>query len=410
MAVSVSVLIPTYNRKAYLREAIDSVLAQTYTDYEIIVVDDGSTDGTGEALAAAYGEQIRYVRQDNQGESVARNRGLELAQGEYVALLDSDDLWLPEKLARQMTAIETDAKVGLVFCQSWIIDGEGRRVHDIPHGTHLRNGKLTLEGLCLHNRISGPSTTLIRRAVLNHIGGFDPDIHFGEDWDLWLRIAMHYELAFVPEPLACIRRHHGTQCYYPSVERNAQRLAQHLTILEKAFASWPDEPPTELRRLAIGYQYAQAFLAEEAVGNTDAATQNMLMASRLTPALMHEEETFGQLIVNHAAIIAERADEVSLSEAMDYAQRVLQRLCTAVTGNGAFERKVMAAVHATLGFIAYRQKQRPAVTRTHFLRAIRLDQRWLLNGGLLSILAETLVGKHLSTLARQTLRRLRHSR
>lgn len=98
----VSVIIPTYNRREYVQEAIDSALAQTFTDYEIIVIDDGSTDGTSEALQARYGNRIHYEWQENQGESVARNRGIELARGEYIAFLDSDDLWHPEKLAKQI--------------------------------------------------------------------------------------------------------------------------------------------------------------------------------------------------------------------------------------------------------------------------------------------------------------------
>jgi len=398
--MTVSVIIPTYNRKAYVKEAIESVLAQTYNDCEIIVVDDGSTDGTGEVLQARYGNRIRYVWQENQGESIARSHGIELARGEFIALLDSDDLWLPGKLARQVLMLGASPGIGMVFCQAWIIDGHGQRIAEAPYGASLGSSDLTLEKLCFQNSISGPSTTLIRRVVFEQIGGFDPNIHFGEDWDFWLRMALHYQLAFIPEPLACVRRHRGTQSYYPSPERNAQRLADHLTVLEKAFASWPGEPSADLRHRAIAYQYAQAFLAEEAVGNTDAAMQDLLAAFQLAPDLLQDMDTFGKYLVNHAAIIAEQAGETGLGQAVDYAQRVLERVVALGIEDRAFEKRVTAAVHATLGFIAH-ECHGNRVARHHFLQAIRRDPSWLHNLGLLSIVAESFVGKHTMNSARR---------
>ena len=121
----VSVIIPTYNRLDYVQEAIDSVLAQTYTDYELIVVDDGSTDGTGDTLKARYGDRIRYLWQENQGWPAARNHGVSIAQGEYIAQLDSDDLWLPEKLVRQVPVLDACPEAVLVFSHVMQIDAEG---------------------------------------------------------------------------------------------------------------------------------------------------------------------------------------------------------------------------------------------------------------------------------------------
>ena len=125
---TVSVIIPTYNRRTYVQEAIDSVLAQTYPDYEIIVIDDGSTDGTDQVLHARYGDRIRYVWQENQGESAARNRGIALARGEYIALLDSDDLWLPDKLAKQIPFLDSHPGAVLALPQVWQINANGERL------------------------------------------------------------------------------------------------------------------------------------------------------------------------------------------------------------------------------------------------------------------------------------------
>ncbi|HEY5957340.1 MAG TPA: glycosyltransferase family A protein, partial [Polyangiaceae bacterium] len=122
----VTAVIPTYNRREYVQEAIDSIIAQTFRDYEIIVVDDGSTDGTREALPARYGERIRYLWQTNQGESAARNHALSLAMGQYIAFLDSDDLWLPDKLTKQVALLEQRQDIGAAFCQAWIINEHGQ--------------------------------------------------------------------------------------------------------------------------------------------------------------------------------------------------------------------------------------------------------------------------------------------
>ena len=121
----VSVIVPTYNRREWLCEAIDSILAQTYGDLEVIVIDDGSTDGTGGALRERYGDRIRYRWYGNAGVSAARNRGIELARGEFVAFLDSDDLWLEPKVEKQVHYLDEHPEVGAVFCQGWWMDEAG---------------------------------------------------------------------------------------------------------------------------------------------------------------------------------------------------------------------------------------------------------------------------------------------
>jgi hypothetical protein len=406
----VSVIIPTYDRKELVQQAIDSVLTQIYSHREVIVVDDGSTDGTGKTLAARYGDRIRYVWQENQGESVARNHGIELARGEYIALLDSDDLWLPEKLARQVAVLDANTDADMVFCQAWIINKQGQRIGESPHGAGLRDSDLALEQLCFENKISGScSTAVVRRSVFDQIGGFDTRIRFAEDWDLWLRMARHCRPMIIQEPLACIRQHRGTQSYYPSAEQNAQRLADHLTILEKAFASWSGKLPTGLRRRAIAYQYAQAFLAEETVGNIDAATENLLAAVQLAPDLLNDTALFGKHVVNCATIIVEQRGQVGLEFAVDFVQRVFRRLHSVGMEDELFERKVIAAAYAALGFMAHKRNER-RVTRHCFLQAICHDQSWLQNLGLLSTLAESFVGERTLSTARLVARWFRRAK
>ena len=127
----VTVIIPTYNRRALVQQAIDSVLAQTYTDYEIIVVDDGSTDGTGEALAARYGERIRYFCQENKGRALARNLGIAEALGEYVSFLDSDDLFRQDELERHIQGMADHPEIDLGFTSYTTIPGMGTLIRSL---------------------------------------------------------------------------------------------------------------------------------------------------------------------------------------------------------------------------------------------------------------------------------------
>ena len=180
----VSAIIPTYNRKAFVLEAIESVLAQTYKDYELIVVDDGSDDGTAEALKQ-YGERIRYVYQRHGGVSTGRNRGLELARGEFIAFLDSDDLWLPKKLQMQVAFMDANPQAQICYTDEiWI--RRGVRVN--PRKKHAKYSGW-IYPYCLPLCIISPSSALMRRDIFAEVGSFDPAFPVCEDYDLWLRVA-----------------------------------------------------------------------------------------------------------------------------------------------------------------------------------------------------------------------------
>ncbi len=203
----VSVIIPTYNRKEFLREAVQSVLEQTFQDLELIVVDDGSTDGTWEMLEREFGGRIRYIYQENQGPSAARNRGVEASCGEWIAFLDSDDLWLPKKLERQLefTAENPGALISYTD-EIWI--RRGRRVN--PKKKHAKySGWIYPQ--CLPLCIVSPSSVLIHRKLWDEVGGFDERLPVCEDYDLWLRIASRHPIFFLPEKLIIKRGGHSDQ-------------------------------------------------------------------------------------------------------------------------------------------------------------------------------------------------------
>ena len=190
MTPDITVAIPAYNVGRYLAATIDSLLAQTLTNWEAIVVDDGSTDETLE-IAQSYAEsdpRIRVIWQENQGVSAARNRALDEAKGRAFALLDGDDLWAPEKLERQLNCLEGQG-VDMVFTAYTHCDPEGTSLpfrYQGPVGTY--SGKEFFR-LCYSNFFVLPSAVMLRTETLQRFGGFDPAIMACEDWELWLRLA-----------------------------------------------------------------------------------------------------------------------------------------------------------------------------------------------------------------------------
>ncbi len=202
----ISVIIPTYNRGWILTEAIDSVLAQDYKNYELIVVDDGSTDNSREILDN-YGQDIIVLRQANKGVSAARNRGIAEAGGQLVAFLDSDDLWLPRKLSRQVDFFKLNPNAVINQTEEiWIRNG----VRVNPKDRHRKSSGMIFErslGLCLVS----PSAVMIKKTLFDAVGVFDESLPACEDYDLWLRISCRYPVHLIDTPLIIKRGGHADQ-------------------------------------------------------------------------------------------------------------------------------------------------------------------------------------------------------
>lgn len=217
----VSVIIPTYNREKYIVETLQSVFAQTFTDYEVIVIDDGSTDNTSVVLKP-YLDRIIYIRKPNGGQGSARNAGIKMAKGEYMAFLDSDDLWMPEKLELQVKYLDEHPDVGLVFTDYVVFSedspshglsparGEGgqRRFSDELNKKCYSGNDLSFNILFRGNFIAN-LTVMVRMDCFECVGYFDEsrELIGGEDYDMWLRIAIRYKLGHIPEILAQYRVH-----------------------------------------------------------------------------------------------------------------------------------------------------------------------------------------------------------
>ncbi len=207
----VSVIIPAHNASKFIRDAIKSVLNQTYKDYEIIVIDgrNGSTDNTRE-IVAEYEDKVRYLHQENTGLSDARNKGILSAKGEYIAFLDSDDLWFEKKLALQIEFLENHRDIGLVFSDAWIkaygaVDAEdrdfiGKRFFQINKPYR----KQVLGQLFVSNFIP-ILTVVVRKECILKVGLFKEDLDSAEDYDLWLRMSRMFKIDYIDAPLAIYR-------------------------------------------------------------------------------------------------------------------------------------------------------------------------------------------------------------
>ena len=253
----VSAIIPAYNRKAAVFRAIDSVLAQTAPVDEIIVVDDGSTDGTADGIHRRYGAQVRVVRQGNQGVSAARNTGIRDAQGEWIAFLDSDDIWLPTKMQCQLEALAAMGNgCGVCFSDNFFEGDPNRtlsRFEEVGFESPTQFGVLKQPApLILANKEPFfTSSVMVRRLLLDAIPGFDDALTIGEDTDVFFRLSFVTQFCFVSEPLVGIDR---------TPTRTVGLCNLYLTrddrkyeCLERRFGKWlamPEVAGTEYEQLA----------------------------------------------------------------------------------------------------------------------------------------------------------------
>ena len=231
----VTVLIPTFNYAHYLPESVDSVAQQTFRDFEIIVVDDGSVDETAAVVAGLRCPNLRYVRHEqNLGPPAARNSGLAIARGRFVALLDADDAMKPSNLARKVEVLERHQDVALVHGPVEPMDERSR-----PLGRTRADddGEAQIENLfpeILHGNLIACSSVLARKEAIDEVGGFDPRLRYAEDWDLWVRLAHRFRFAYLPAPLVRYRIHVASMQW--AAWKGGDDLAAGERTLKKVFA------------------------------------------------------------------------------------------------------------------------------------------------------------------------------
>lgn len=264
---AVSVIIPTFNRLALLREALDSVAAQTFRDFEVIVVDDGSTEAIAEGVAT-HATSPRVIRQPNAGPAAARNRGIAAANADVVAFLDSDDLWLPGKLATYVDRMKREPDEPIWYGPMQPIKRDGRRV---PGRTKPCMGGCIAEAL-FHSSFVHVPTVVCRKSLLTDVGCFDESLPVCEDYDLWLRLSVKTRFGLIEEPLA-LRRLHDDRLSKSQMSRNLDVKARVLSaFFESGIAD------AKLNRRRAEERLAKVYFA---------AGRAALRSGEVSPALEH---------------------------------------------------------------------------------------------------------------------------
>ncbi len=376
--VTVSIIIPAYNQAHYLGAAIASALGQSYGDVEVIVVDDGSTDNTREVVEQIGDPRLRYVYQENQGLSAARNTGIRHACGTYLSYLDSDDLFLPEKVALLLAVMEERPEVGLVAGQAMPVDEAGSpagALFDRPLPDDARE-------LLLHNPLHVGSV-LVRRSWQEKAGFFDESLRSYEDWDMWLRLArLGCPMASVARPVS-LYRFHAAQM----TRDGSQMTTATFAVLDKSFAD-PDLPPSW--RAWRNRAYSRAHLR--------AAAQAYRLEESLSVARIHLEKAVA-LDPTLAAGSGERlattmsawTDLPKIGDPLTYLERIYDNLPSCLQSLGARRREVLGGAAMRQAFSAARDGDLSRARRALY-RALQYQPRWLANRGALSIL----VRSHLS--------------
>ncbi len=369
----VSVIIPTHNRATLLAEAIDSVLQQTFSDFELIIVDDGSTDNTPQVVAAYDDPRIVYIRQDGQERGAARNRGVAAAQGEFITFLDDDDWFLPHKLAVQVPYLQANPEVGMVISGWDRVTEDGAVVRAERPWLHhpepvLRNW--------LFAAMCHVAAMLMRRSWFERVGGFNQEIISGEDTYLWYCLARAgCPTGWVPE-VVFRQRLHGSNSV-----RNINNIRQGKTkMLEAVFAD--EQAPALLgisREKATGRVHLGLACMGYGSGLVEQAAADLAEAVRLDPSLL-EDGANGLL-----EAVAAYAWNHLTDEPLPFTERVFDNLPPSLQHLQGMRRKAIARTWMVGAFRAY-QQQDMAQVRQHSLRALAARPDSLRNRGLLAML------------------------
>jgi glycosyltransferase involved in cell wall biosynthesis len=272
----VSVIIPTYNSASFVPQSVESVLQQTYDNFEVIVVDDGSTDNT-EAALLPYKDKIRYIKKTNSGPSAARNLGITEAKGEFIAFQDADDLWLPEKLQLQIEHFKQNPHFGVIFTgsvrfnESGLLDSNIRKGYTVPTG-------MVFDRLLTEHFVAMPSV-MVRKSCLDEVGLFEESLIGNEDFNLYLRLARKYAFGFVNQVLVRIRIHEN------NLSDNLEQMCEdELKNLEKISLMFPDAQIPK-RKLSAGIyaRFGRYYFSQQ---RFDEARRCFYKAFRRSPFLV----------------------------------------------------------------------------------------------------------------------------
>lgn len=285
----VSVIIPTYNRDKFISDTIDSVLNQTFKDFEVIVIDDGSTDNTKSVLKK-YGTRIRVLEQTNLERAVARNNGVKNSSGKYIAFLDSDDLWMKNKLEKQVEILEQNKDIILTYCSCLRVDEEGKKIKIAKRQLQGFSGNVK-EHLLLRNCIVSP-TPVLRREYFNKTEGFKSQYIPYEDWEFWIRFSLLGQFYFINEPLACYRIHSEQSVQLVKAEK-----IEHVTLslLNNSFKL--NGESSELKNKSLGLANLRLCYWYLLAGQYNMAKEKIQEAIMLNPQFIFDPRWHGLKLI-----------------------------------------------------------------------------------------------------------------
>lgn len=273
----ISVIIPVYNGEKTIRETILSVLAQSFSDFEVIVINDGSQDQTLAVVSSIQDSRLKAFSYPNTGLAASRNRGIFHAKGEYISFIDADDLWTQDKLEAQLNALLFNSQAAVAYSWTDWIDESGQFLR--PGGYITANGNV-YEKLLVRDFVESGSNLLIRKHALAKVGGFDISLPAVEDWDMWLRLAAHYNFVAVPSPQILYRVSPN------SMSSNVWKMEEaSLQIIERAFAQAPTSIQ-HLKREILGSRYQ--YLTIKALTGTPERQKGLVAARFFWQAICHD--------------------------------------------------------------------------------------------------------------------------
>ncbi len=362
----VSVIIPAYNQGRFLAQAVNSVFEQTHIDFEIVVVDDGSTDDTRQIASNYADPKFHYVYQNNQGLSAARNTGIRNSTAPYLSFLDSDDLFLPEKLAILGSVLDEDETIGLVAGQSIPIDENNQQVGKIFDSPPPEKGFELLLGNPLH-----VGSILMRRSWQQVVGFFDESLRSYEDWDMWLRLAQAgCKMAWVDKPVSFYRFHTAQM-----TRIGEQMTSATFAVLDKLFST-PDLAPDWKAMCGQAYCNAHLRAAAQAYSskNFEIAAEHVNKAIELDPTIVTNSSR------GLASSFRSWIDLPKINQPLEFLEDVYTHLPESASILRRRRRKYLGETAIQLAFEAIQRGDR-ALANRFVRRAMRYQPKWILNRG-----------------------------
>jgi hypothetical protein len=368
----VSIIIPSYNHAQYVGEAIRSVLGQTYDSLEIIVVDDGSTDNT-RAVVGEFGNAVRYIWQENQGLSAARNTGICAARGEFIGVLDADDLYEPEFVATLTAVLQTDPDAAAVYCAYQYVDED-----NVPLP---QQASRTVPPEQLHEALLGgnflvPLCLLVRKSAYVQAGLFDKTFQGCADWDMWLRLSREYRIAGIDRPLVRYRRLSNSMSSDP-----AYMLADRLRVLQKHLPLEDDQVLAKdtPRQEAYGHAYLIAAVEYLQKQDTDRAYDCLRDMVRVGPLMLTRLETFYELALgDQPKGYRGHFASLNLNRSQPIVAALLSRLFAEEPAAAPYRRMAYAQAYYAFGLLYYSSRQ-PGPARYHFWNSFVLRPQQITN-------------------------------